>query len=189
MSAQTKYGYSTPIGAAGGIVDVAPHQIDTFLNEEENGVLKFGAGVVQGSKPGVNIALPKKAATAAKFEGITTNNRTTEYDLEGKLAVRKGAAVGVMRYGKIYGRVAEGVEPAYGDSVYLITEGEEAPTRLSPLLLEKAIRATPPPSPSRPALSAASIPTPRLPRLSCSIRLRRKKRRNVNYGYQKAHEL
>lgn len=26
MSAQTKYGYSTPIGAAGGIVDVAPHQ-------------------------------------------------------------------------------------------------------------------------------------------------------------------
>lgn len=126
MSAQTKYGYSTPIGAAGGIVDVAPHQIDTFLNEEENGVLKFGAGVVQGSKPGVNIALPKKAATAAKFEGITTNNRTTEYDLEGKLAVRKGAAVGVMRYGKIYGRVAEGVEPAYGDSVYLITEGEEA---------------------------------------------------------------
>ena len=89
MSAQTKYGYSTPIGAAGGIVDVAPHQIDTFLNEEENGVLKFGAGVVQGSKPGVNIALPKKAATAAKFEGITTNNRTTEYDLEGKLAVRK----------------------------------------------------------------------------------------------------
>lgn len=116
MSAQTKYGYSTPIGAAGGIVDVAPHQIDTFLNEEENGVLKFGAGVVQGSKPGVNIALPKKAATAAKFEGITTNNRTTEYDLEGKLAVRKGAAVGVMRYGKIYGRVAEGVEPAYGDT-------------------------------------------------------------------------
>lgn len=26
MSAQTKYGYSTPIGAAGGIVDVAPHR-------------------------------------------------------------------------------------------------------------------------------------------------------------------
>lgn len=46
--------------------------------------------------------------------------------LTDKLAVRKGAAVGVMRYGKIYGRVAEGVEPAYGDSVYLITEGEEA---------------------------------------------------------------
>lgn len=126
MSAQTKYGYSTPIGAAGGIVDVAPHQIDTFLNEEDNGVLKFGVGVVQGSKPGQNIALPATGAAAGKFEGITTNNRTTEYDLEGNLSIHKGSAVGVMRYGKIYGRVAEGVEPAYGDAVHLITEGDEA---------------------------------------------------------------
>lgn len=126
MSAQTRYGYSTQIGAAGGIVDLAPHSIDTFLNEEKSGVLRFGMGVVQGSKPGINIALPDNKATAAVFEGITTNNRTTEYDMEGKLHVRSGAAVGVMRYGKIYGRVAEGVEPAYGDSVYLITSGDEA---------------------------------------------------------------
>ena len=45
MSAQTRYGYSTPIGAAGGIVDLAPHAIDTFLNEEESGVLRFGVQV------------------------------------------------------------------------------------------------------------------------------------------------
>lgn len=126
MSAQTRYGYSTPIGAAGGIVDLAPHAIDTFLNEEESGTLRFGVGVVQGSKPGVNIALPTEDATPATFEGITTNNRTTEYDLEGKLHVRNGAAVGVMRYGKIYGRVAEGAEPSYGDAVYLIVDGDEA---------------------------------------------------------------
>ena len=126
MSAQTRYGYSTPIGAAGGIVDLAPHSIDTFLNEEEPGVMRFGVGVVQGSKPGINIALPAEDATPATFEGITTNNRTTEYDLEGKLHIRSGAAVGVMRYGKIYGRVADGVEPEYGDSVYLIIEGDEA---------------------------------------------------------------
>lgn len=126
MSAQTRYGYSTPIGAAGGIVDLAPYAIDTFLNEEENGVLKFGTGVVQGSKPGVNIALPTEDATVAVFEGIATNNRTTEYDMDGKLAVRKGASVGVMRYGRIYGRVAADVEPKYGDSVYLIIEGDEA---------------------------------------------------------------
>lgn len=126
MSAQTRYCYSTPIGAAGGIVDLAPHSIDTFLNEEESGIMRFGVGVVQGSKPGINIALPDNKATASVFEGITTNNRTTEYDLEGKLHVRSGAAVGVMRYGKIYGRVADGVEPEYGDSVYLIIEGDEA---------------------------------------------------------------
>lgn len=126
MSAQTRYGHSTPVGSAGGIVDLAAHVIDTFLNEEATGKMKFGLGVVQGSKPGVNIALPTAEATPAVFEGITTNNRTTEYDLEGKINVRQGAAVGVMRYGKIYGRIAEGAEPGYGDAVYLITEGDEA---------------------------------------------------------------
>ena len=126
MSAQTRYGFATPIGAPGGIVDLAPHAIDTFLNEEESGVMKFGLGVVQGSKPGVNIALPETGATADKFEGVTTNNRTTEYDLEGKLHVRNGAAVGVMRYGKIYVQVEDEDEPAYGDPAFLIITGDDA---------------------------------------------------------------
>lgn len=126
MSAQTTYNYSTPIGAAGGIVDLAPYAIDTFLNEEATGTMLFGIGVVQGSTPGTNIAVPTSDATADVFEGITTNNRTTSYDLEGELYIRNGASVGVMRYGRIYGRVAEDVEPAYGDAVYVITDGDEA---------------------------------------------------------------
>ena len=126
MSAQTRYSFNTPIGAAGGIVDLAPYAVDTFLNEAENGVMKFGVGVVQGTKPGVNVKLPASGATAAKFEGITVNNRTTEYDMDGKLAVRKGASVGVMRYGRVYGRVAAGVTPAYGEAVYMIASGTEA---------------------------------------------------------------
>lgn len=126
MSAQTKYGFSTPIGSAGGIVDLAPYAIDSFLNEEKNGVLMFGVGVVQGTKPGVNIALPATGATAAKFEGITTNNRTTEYDMDGNLAIRSGASVGVMRYGRIYARVVDKVSVAYGDPVYLVIEGDNA---------------------------------------------------------------
>lgn len=126
MSAQTHYGYKTPIGAAGGIVDLAPHAIDTFLNEAKNGKMMFGMGVVQGTKPGINVALPAAGATAAKFEGITVNGRTTEYDMDGKLALRQGASIGVMRYGRIYGRVAADVKPAYGDSVYLIVSGNEA---------------------------------------------------------------
>lgn len=126
MSAQNRYGYKTPIGAAGGIVDIAPYAIDTFLNEEETGKMKFGLGVVQGSKPGINVALPATGATAAKFDGITVNNRTTEFDVEGKLALRKGASVGVMRHGRVYARVATGVEPAYGETAYLIISGDEA---------------------------------------------------------------
>lgn len=126
MSAQTRYGFSTPMGAAGGIVDLAPYAIDTFLNEEENGVMKFGMGVVQGTIPGTLIKKPAEGTVAAKFEGITTNNRTTEYDMDGKLSVRKGVAIGVMRYGRIYGRIAAGVKPAYGEPVYLIISGKEA---------------------------------------------------------------
>ena len=126
MSAQTKYGFSTPIGSAGGIVDLAPYAIDSFLNEEKNGIMKFGVCVVRGTKPGINIALPKKGATAATFEGITTNNRTTEYDMDGNLAIRSGASVGVMRYGRIYARVVDGDTVAYGDPTYLVVEGNNA---------------------------------------------------------------
>lgn len=126
MSAQTRYGYSSPIGAAGGIVDLAPYAIDAFLNEEDTGKMQFGMGVVTGSKKGTGIKLPVKASTAANFEGVTTNRRTTEYDVEGDLKLRKAATIGVMRYGRIYVRVAPGVKPGYGDSLYLITEGDEA---------------------------------------------------------------
>lgn len=126
MSAQTRYGYSSPIGAAGGIVDLAPYAIDAFLNEEDTGKMQFGMGVVTGSKQGTGIKLPVKASTAANFEGVTTNRRTTEYDVEGDLKLRKAATIGVMRYGRIYVRVAAGVKPGYGDSLYLITEGDEA---------------------------------------------------------------
>lgn len=126
MSAQTRYSFSASMGAAGGIVDLAPYAIDTFLNEEDSGAMKFGVGVVKGTTPGTNVALPTADATAADFEGVTVNNRTTEYDMEGRINVRKGAAIGVMRYGRIYVRVAEGVTPAHGEALYLITDGDEA---------------------------------------------------------------
>lgn len=124
MGAQTKYRFSTPIGAAGGIVDLAPYAIDTFLNEEETGKMKFGLGVVQGTTAGSQVKLP--TAAEDKFEGVTTNNRTTEYDMEGKINVRKGVAMGVMRYGRIYVRVASDATPKYGDPLYLVCdEGED----------------------------------------------------------------
>lgn len=126
MSAQTRYGYSTPMGHAGGIVDLAPHAIDTFLNEAETGKMKFGIGVVKGSNPGVNIAIPADGATADKFEGITVNGHTTEMDMEGELRIVKDVPIGVMRYGRIYGRIAKDVAPKYGEAVYMIVSGEQA---------------------------------------------------------------
>lgn len=126
MSAQTRYGFSAIAGTAGGIVDLAPYAIDSFLNGEDTGVMKFGVGVVQGTKPGVDVALPKSGATAAKFEGVTVNNRTTEYDVEGKLNVRNGSAIGVMRYGRVYARVVDDKTPEYGDALYLVVTGDNA---------------------------------------------------------------
>lgn len=126
MSAQTRYSHSSPIGAAGGIADLAPYAIDTFLNEEDSGVLKFGVGVVSGSKPGINITLPTHSSDIGDFEGVTVNNRTTEQDLEGNLHIRKGASVGVMRFGRIYVRIADECKPEYGEPVYLIVNGDEA---------------------------------------------------------------
>lgn len=126
MSAQTVYRYNTPIGVPGGIVDLAPYAIDALKNEEENGVMNFGIAVVQGTDVGAQIKKPVAASTAAVFEGVATNNLTTEYDLDGKIRILKGAPVGVMRYGRVYARVADGVTPAYGEALYFVKSGNQA---------------------------------------------------------------
>ena len=125
MSAQTSYGFKTTAGAAGGIVDLAPYEINTFLNEENTGVMKFGFGVVRGTNAN-GCKLPTSASTADKFLGIATNNRSTEFDMEGTIHVLNKAAVGVMRYGRVYARVAASLTIAAGDKVYLIVSGEDA---------------------------------------------------------------
>lgn len=123
---QTRYTYFGYKGNPGAIVDLAPHEIDSRLNEEDAGVLKFGVGVIKGTQPGKTVKMPTEGATTAQFEGITVNNRTTEYDREGVLSVRKNAAVGIMTWGRIFGRVATGATPAYDDAAYLIVSGTEA---------------------------------------------------------------
>ena len=125
MSVQTTYNFSTTIGEAGGIIDLAPYVIDSFTNENESG-MAFGIGVITGEKPGKTVKVPDSGAVAGKFEGVVTNRRTTEYDLDGKVVIKKNATVGVMRYGRIYVRVADSVTPAYGDAVYMLKSGVQA---------------------------------------------------------------
>ena len=123
MSAQTTYKFNPIMGAAGGIFDLAPYEINTFLVEEETGDMGFGVAVVSGTKAGSQIKLP--SAATDKFEGITVNRRTTELDLEGKAYIRKNSALGVMRYGRIFAKVASEVTPEYGDPVYVVISGDE----------------------------------------------------------------
>ena len=126
MSAQTSYKFDTVTGYPGGIVDIAPYAIDTFLNENATGAMSFGVAVVKGTKAGEQIKLPVAGSSAGDYEGVTVNNLTTERDLAGDLYIRNKAAIGVMRYGRVYVKVATGVTPAYGDATYAIKNGDEA---------------------------------------------------------------
>ena len=123
MSAQTSYNFATPYGAAGGIVDLAPYEIDTYINGENTGVMGFGMGVVDGTTAGIDVKLP--TANTDVFEGVTVNNRTTEYDLDGNLHIVNKAAIGVMRYGRVYVQLADSVTPSFGGAVYLAYSGDD----------------------------------------------------------------
>lgn len=123
---QFTYNYNTPIGAAGGIVDLAPHYIRSFTNEATTGALGFGYGVVTGTTAGETVKLPVSGSSATNFEGVVTNRRTTELDLEGNLTLRNKCALGVMQYGCIYVVLATGATPEYGDALYLVKTGDDA---------------------------------------------------------------
>ena len=126
MSVQTTYGNATAKGLPGGIYDMYHYPVDSRFNEEKNGALRCGVGVVPGSLPGSNIVLPTGESTAADFEGVVVNGFTQQHDLEGKVYILNNQNVGVMRRGRIWARVGEGQNPAYGDALHLIVEGEEA---------------------------------------------------------------
>lgn len=126
MSAQTTYGFATPRGVAGGLFDLSNYDIVTRLNEEADGILKFGVGVVRGTSAGSQVKLPVTASTAALFEGVVVNSHSAEMDMNGNVSLKKNASVGVLRYGKVWVRVPSTDAPAYGDSVYLIVSGDDA---------------------------------------------------------------
>ena len=126
MSVQTKYGNATAKGIAGGIYDMFHYAVDSRFNEEANGVLRFGVGVVPGTIPGSNVKLPTAESTAAQFEGVVLNGFDRQQDLEGKLFILNNQNVGIMRRGRVWVRLATGAAPSYGDPVCMVTDGEEA---------------------------------------------------------------
>ena len=126
MAVQTSYGFATGKGIAGGIFDMFHYPVDSRYNEEENGKLRFGVGVVKGSIPGSNVILPTSDSKSADFEGVVVNGFSNQQDLEGKVRVMKNQNVGVMRKGRIWVVLAKDAEPAYGDPIHLIVEGDDA---------------------------------------------------------------
>lgn len=123
---QTTYKYSTPLGQPGGLYDMSWHEIDSFANENNDGVMKFGMGVVRGTSAGKTVKVPVSASTAGQFEGVVVYKPASENTLTGGPVMKKNCTVGVMRYGRIYGLVAADEEPTYGDPVYLVVAGDDA---------------------------------------------------------------
>lgn len=122
--AQLEYGYKTPGGHPGLIFDIAPYEINSLLIEEEvDGKIKFGMGVVAGEIAGKTIKLP--TANTDIFEGAVVTN-VHELDMKGNVVLEKGTSCSVMRYGRMWVRVDEDVEIKPNEKVFLITSGEKA---------------------------------------------------------------
>lgn len=125
MSVQTSYNFYTDKGVAGGLYDLSHHTVDTFRNGEEDGVLKFGMGVFTKDGDERCVVLPNHE-NSLDFAGVSVNGFTTEMDMNGALALRKGATVGVLTHGRVWVRVKEGVEPKFGSELYIYTTGDDA---------------------------------------------------------------
>ena len=106
MGVQKTYGYATSKGIAGGIYDMYHYPVDSRFNEEENGKLTFGVGVVPGKIPGSSVALPTSTSKATDFEGVVINGFDRQQDLDGRLYILNNQNVGVMRRGRVWVRLA-----------------------------------------------------------------------------------
>ena len=128
MAAQLNYTYSTPKGTPGQKVDISFDEVVTRMNQEQDGVLRYGMAAQIGDDPGTSVKVPVSGATAADIEGVVLRAANTEQDMQGHVVVRNAVSVGIMTHGKIWGRTADGAEPAYGKTAYVIVDGEYAGT-------------------------------------------------------------
>ncbi len=148
MGAQTVYSFNAQSGSAGGILDLAPHETNTFINGMATGDMHVGHGVFLAEPTEVktklnNCVLPNiedgygdkrtVPTTDAEFLGVTVNNRTTElghFQNAGKLVMHFGAGCGVMRWGRVYvytvfKDMMENKNTKYGDALYVVVDGDE----------------------------------------------------------------
>jgi len=127
MSGQLSYNYQPPLGIAGTLTDINNRSIDSFLNGEANPyAMKYGMGVVQGNNPGKDVLIPTASSEAAIFEGIAMSNLTTQQTMDGKVLVRSGETIGVLRWGRAWARIVPGLTIDREDPVYLIITGLDA---------------------------------------------------------------
>lgn len=128
MAAQLNYGYGTPKGVAGGKVDIAYDEVVTRMNEEADGVLKYGMAAVAGASKGTGVKLPTSGTTADQVEGVVLHAANTEQDMKGRAVVPNNASVGILRKGRVWGRTASDAKPSYHAKAYVVVSGNDAGT-------------------------------------------------------------
>jgi len=121
---QNNYGYTSQRGVPGGLLDSSPRSVVSRSNGDL-AAIKPGYGVVSGDNAGVNVTLPGAASTADEFEGIVLSG-IAERDLAGAVANNPKKMLGILEWGKAWVCVPEGLTIAYGEQVYLITDGPNA---------------------------------------------------------------
>lgn len=126
MSAQLDYGYSTAKAVPGAKVDLVDDVVETRRNDENDGVIKFGTAVAVGSKAGHSVKKPTGTTTAADIDGVVLCHPNTEQDMAGNVVVKKNSSLGVMKHGKIWGRLANNANAVYGAKAYVVIEGDDA---------------------------------------------------------------
>ena len=121
---QNNYGYTSQRNVPGGLVDSSPRSIISRANGGTTPV-KFGYGVVCGDNPGVNVKLPVATSEAGSFEGVIMSD-IVERDQTGAVASNPTKMLGILEWGKAWVCVPESLTIAYGEQVYLITNGDDA---------------------------------------------------------------
>ena len=102
------------------------HVVDSFRIGADDGKIKCGMGVVHGTVPGTDVALPTASSTIDKFAGIVMSGGSNEMDMNGNVIIRSSSSQSVMRSGRVWVRLAAGAEPAYGQQAHLIIAGDDA---------------------------------------------------------------
>ena len=128
MAGQTTYGFTPPRGLAGTLLDIANlKDIDSRVNAEtEVDVMLFGMGAVQGPNPGVDVLVPTDASTPDEFEGIVMTGHTQQMTMTGEVNIYPAQTVGILRWGRAWARVEDGITPIYGEPLFLIIDGPDA---------------------------------------------------------------
>lgn len=125
MAAQTEYGYDIPKALAGSKADIIfGEDIRSKTVEADDGVLQFGTAVADGTKDGT----VKSASGATAIAGVLLHSQNVEEDINGKLVIRKGATVNVMKVGHVWGRLAstDTTAPKTNAKAYVVTDSEVA---------------------------------------------------------------